>query len=197
MTFYPKKIQDRLDGLTNRETSGEKTAEGRDANFACGSSVRISLDFDPLSRTVRFARAAGNGCGYMVASADVLIEAVSGRALSDFHGLNDGELRSVIEKNLGNIDANRKACVDASLGALHAAFADLRLRQIEEFQGEKALICTCFGVTEETIERNIAARDLQTVDEVTDFCKAGGGCGSCRMLIQEMLDHDQDDRMQS
>jgi NAD(P)H-nitrite reductase large subunit len=43
-------------------------------------------------------------------------------------------------------------------------------------------------VTETTIERLINERSLQTVEEVTRACNAGGGCGSCRPIIQEMLD---------
>ncbi len=133
----------------------------------------------------------------MIAAADVLIEATTGRPLIELHALNDHELGSILKAKLGFVEKRRQSCADACLGALHAAFADFRLKQIEEFRGELALICTCFGVTEETIEREIADRGLRTVDDVTDFCKAGGGCGSCRMLIQEMLDQNRDDRMQS
>jgi NifU-like protein len=83
---------------------------------------------------------------------------------------------------------DRRQCADIAIEALHAAFAHLRSRRIEEFTGEKALICTCFGVSEETIETNIRVRHLKTVDDVADACNAGSGCGSCRMLIDEMLD---------
>jgi NifU-like protein len=71
---------------------------------------------------------------------------------------------------------------------LHAALAGYRARRVEEFSGEKALVCTCFGVSEETIERVVAEYEIETVEQVTDFCKAGGGCGTCQPLIQEILD---------
>ena len=74
---------------------------------------------------------------------------------------------------------------------MHRAFSGLRARQIEEFTGEKALICTCFGVSEETIEKAVAANKLETVEDVIDVCNAGGGCGSCRFLIQEIIDTHQ------
>ena len=47
---------------------------------------------------------------------------------------------------------------------------------------------TAFHVPERTIEREIQARSLTTVAEVTRACNAGGGCGSCHQLIQEMLE---------
>jgi NifU-like protein len=71
---------------------------------------------------------------------------------------------------------------------LQDAFADFRAFQIEEFAGEKALICTCFGVSEERIEKAITENNLQTVEEVGEFCRAGTGCGSCQPLIQEIID---------
>jgi len=66
--------------------------------------------------------------------------------------------------------------------------AAYRERRVEEFQGEKALICTCFGVSEETIVTAISENSLSDVDQVVDLCRAGSGCGSCRMLIQELVD---------
>jgi NifU-like protein len=71
---------------------------------------------------------------------------------------------------------------------LRLGLADYRTYAIEEFRGERALICTCFGVSEESVQRYIEAEMPETVAEVTAACRAGGGCGSCRMLIQEMID---------
>jgi NifU-like protein len=78
--------------------------------------------------------------------------------------------------------------METAFSALRAAFSDHRARLIGEFTGERALVCTCFGVTEETIERYIAGGAAESVDDVSKATRAGGGCGSCRMLIQEMLD---------
>jgi len=74
------------------------------------------------------------------------------------------------------------------LETLQDAFADFRAFQIEEFTGEKALICTCFSVSEDTIENLVKENSLETVEEVTDACNAGGGCGSCQPLVQEIID---------
>jgi NifU-like protein len=74
------------------------------------------------------------------------------------------------------------------VAAFRAALAEYRSKVIEEFKGERALICTCFGVSEDTIIKTIE-RDAPTdISEVSAACKAGTGCGSCRMLIQELID---------
>ncbi|RMG02109.1 MAG: (2Fe-2S)-binding protein [Acidobacteria bacterium] len=75
-----------------------------------------------------------------------------------------------------------------SFDALKSAFAELRRKQIQEFSGEKALICTCFGVSEETIESVVKEMAAETIEQVIEACRAGSGCGSCRPLIQEIID---------
>jgi NifU-like protein len=124
----------------------------------------------------------------MIAAADVLCETVDRRDLIALQGLENNTLHNAIAAQLGSPDESRRHCIDTCISALHAAFADHRKKLTEEFSGEKALICTCFGVTEETIEHYILSDALETVADVAEVSRAGAGCGSCRMLIQDMLD---------
>ena len=124
----------------------------------------------------------------MLAAADVLAESVKGKRLGDLHGLSDLILRMQAVLHLGDFPPQRVECLQAGINAMRSAFVDHRSRLVEEFRGERALICTCFSVSEEMIEAQIAERSLRTIDEVGEACGAGSGCGSCRMLIQEILD---------
>lgn len=124
----------------------------------------------------------------MLAAATRLAGQIDGRDLTDLHGLASKELLQLVETSFGNLPSNRQQCCEVAIEALHNAFADFRSSLIEEFSGEKALICTCFGVTEETIEKFIASEPSTNIEDVTNACRAGGGCGSCRMLIQEIID---------
>jgi NifU-like protein len=58
---------------------------------------------------------------------------------------------------------------------------------------EERIVCECFGVTEKEIERTIRENRLATVEEVTNYTKAGGGCGHCHPDIQEILDRVTDE----
>ena len=190
---YPKKIAQRLTELSHNRSVVDSNALGTAANFTCGSFVRFSLSIDTQSQIVSGANFSSNGCGFMLTAADVLAESVMKKRLVDLHGLSDADQNEHIRKCLGEISSERGECVAACIEALRASFADFRARQIEEFQGEKGLICTCFGVSEETIESILSepgtlATGAFTVEEITRATGAGGGCGSCRMLIQEMLD---------
>ena len=188
MSFYPPKVQKRFDSPRKAVITDGANAFGRSASFQCGSFVSFSLQIDTETKSVTAIGFQSNGCGYMIAAADLLVETVKDRQLSKLHGLNNDDLNSKICTEFEIFPGERRQCSDACIEALHAAFADFRFKQIEEFRGEKALVCTCFGVSEETIERHIRERSVETVDEITRTCNAGGGCGSCRMLIQDMID---------
>ena len=188
---YPEKISQSLTSLRHNKPNIDANAAATAANFSCGSFVRFSLSIDTETRAINGVSFSSNGCGFMLAAADELAEHISKKNLTDLHGLADAELNKHIQTHLSEFPANRHECLTTCIEALRAAFADHRTWQIDEFKGERALICTCFGVSEDTIENLIVKESLATVDQVANICNAGSGCGSCRMLIQEMLDCSQ------
>ena len=188
VSFYPEKISERFHAPRNVGKLNDANAIGISATFVCGIFLRIYLLIDTQSKEIRTVSFQTNGCGYLIAAADVLAETVVGKRLNKVHNLDAEILRSDVENTLGAFPEARRHCLNLTFETLQKAFADFRARQIEEFTGEKALICTCFGISEETIEKVIARNALYSVEEVTDVCNAGGGCGSCQPLIQELID---------
>jgi NifU-like protein len=186
MQFYPPKISKHFNAPKYCGKAGSANAVGVGASFICGSFVRFYLAIDAETKEIREAKFSSNGCGFTIAAADVLAETIVGKKLTEFHAL--GEMRAGIERELGSFPAHRAHCVAICLDALKQAFADFRAFYIEEFAGEKALICTCFGVSEETIEKIIRENKSGTVETVGEICSAGTGCGSCQFLIQELID---------
>jgi NifU-like protein len=188
VSIYPKAVEDRI--LSARAASAETAdATGLDAAFACGSFVEFAIHVDGPTKTITDCRFRSNGCGFMVAAADVLASAVRGKTFAALHGLDRDSLASVLVEMLGNFPPERIHCGEICSSALRSAFAHYRSKLIEEFRGEKPLICTCFGVTEETVERIVNETPRITVDEIARQARAGSGCGSCRMLIQEIIDN--------
>ena len=86
------------------------------------------------------------------------------------------------------IGSGKVRCVELPCNALVDAIREYSNAARDDWAGDEALICTCFFVSERTIEREIQTRGLTTVAEVTRACNAGGGCGSCHQLIQEILE---------
>jgi len=184
---YPDSINLLVADLKHLSAPLSPGTAGQEVNFACGSFVRYLLVID--DGTVVSATFSSTGCGYMLAAADVLGDLVTGQDLRQLHGLADRLLHEYVAGRIGTVPTGRSECIDACIGALREAFAHFRRAQIEEFRGEKALVCTCFGVTEETIDKSLQNSAVQTVEDVTSLCRAGGGCGACTMMIQEMLDN--------
>jgi NifU-like protein len=91
---------------------------------------------------------------------------------------------AVLSQQLGT---ESQTCVGLACDALLDAIRDYSNAARDDWAGDEALICTCFFVSERTIEREIQNRGLTTVAEVTNACNAGAGCGSCHQLIQEIL----------
>lgn len=165
-------------------TAAGENAAGTQATFVCGSALRFSLRIE--NGIVEEARIRTNGCGFLIAAAETACQLISGKTLTKLDGLNG--FTDLLTEKLDEFPEDRKHCRRLVIDALQSAFRDFRLRQLEEFNGETALICTCFGVSEETIERAVRNGSCATVEEVSEFCRAGSGCGSCQPLIQEIID---------
>lgn len=69
-------------------------------------------------------------------------------------------------------------------------FTDLDDIRNEEAANQKRekIVCTCFGITENIIWDAIKMNGLKTVEEITNYTKAGGACGKCKGLIQDIID---------
>ncbi len=188
MSFYPEKISEKFHAPKNFGKAANANAVGASATFVCGAVLRLTLRIETNTKEILDARFQTNGCGFMIASAEVLTEKIIGKRLVELHGLDKQNLQTEIKSALGIFENHRRHCLGLIFDALQNGFADFRARQIEEFAGEKALICTCFGISEETIEQLIKKKSLKTIEEITNVCNAGGGCGSCQPLIQEIID---------
>jgi len=188
MDFYPPIVSEKFHQPKNAGQADRANAVGTNATFVCGAVLRFSLWIDRETKEIHAAKFQTNGCGFLIAAADVLAEKIVGRRLTELHSFDRQFLESEIENEIGKFSEHRTHCLDLATETLQIALADFRRLQIEELAGERALICTCFGVSEETIERVIAENQAQTVEQVGEVCNAGTGCGSCQLLIAELLD---------
>ena len=186
MPVYPEAIASALENMQHSGDLTNANAQGRAVNFECGGFVEICMEISDEIGAVTEARFRTNGCGYMAAAADFLCGELAGASLADLHGLED--LGERLNSGLNVPPRPRTDCFSAVVEAVRSVFKEHRDRCVEEFAGEKVLICTCFGVSEETIQRFIEREDAGSVEEVSVSLRAGSGCGSCRMLIQELID---------
>jgi NifU-like protein len=148
----------------------EPSFSGRAASLVCGAHVRFSIQVDEEHR-ISQAKFRAAGCHVLIATASMLTEQVAGLTTAE----------------AARLDTGATTCAALARDALLDAIREYSNAARDDWSGDEALICTCFFVSERTIEREIQTRGLTTVAEVTRACNAGGGCGSCHQLIQEIL----------
>jgi NifU-like protein len=148
----------------------EPSFSGRAASLVCGAHVRFSIQVDE-EHLISQAKFRAAGCHVLIATASMLTEQVAGLTTAE----------------AARLDAGATTCAALARDALLDAIREYSNAARDDWSGDEALICTCFFVSERTIEREIQTRGLTTVAEVTRACNAGGGCGSCHQLIQEIL----------
>lgn len=168
--FHPRNVGD----------ASEPSFVGRAASMACGASVRVSIQIDEQHRIAQ-AKFKAAGCSALIASLSMLTERVTGLAPAD---------AAVLAQAPKSVTGNSEDLHCAKLGcdALVAAIQKYSDAVRHEWNGDEALICTCFCVSERVIETEIAQKRLSTISEVIRACNAGGGCGSCHPLIQDIID---------
>ncbi|MGI8917785.1 MAG: iron-sulfur cluster assembly scaffold protein [Pyrinomonadaceae bacterium] len=159
---------------------------GSAASVNCGAVLRVSLRVDQAQRITE-TKFKVAGCSYLVAVCSVLSTKMTGKTT--------GEAAVMCQPSTALIallgedwPAEKCDCVVLASRGFVAAISNYSDNMREECSGTEALICTCFGVSERTIEVAIQTGGLRTIAEVTKASNAGAGCRSCYPLIEDILD---------
>ena len=150
-------------------------------SIACGDALKFAFKLDENKR-IKEAKFKTFGCASAIASASALTEMVKGMTIEEAEKVTNQD----IAKFLGGLPEEKMHCSVMGREALEAAIA--HYKGIPEKAIEGQIVCECFGVTDREIERAIVENHLKTIEEVTNYTKAGGGCGNCHGAIQEILD---------
>jgi NifU-like protein len=89
---------------------------------------------------------------------------------------------------LGGLPPQKMHCSVMGREAMEAAIKNFETGENTDRNLEADVLCTCYNVSENEVRRVITENTLTSVDEVTNFTKAGGACGGCRDKIQAILD---------
>lgn len=159
---------------------------GREGSLDCGATLRVSLRIDESQRIAE-ARFKAAGCGFLVASASFLTEQIKSKTTGEAAAFAQSSAGAISE-SLDGFPEEKSHCAGLICDAVVSAIKQYSDSVRDDWEGDEALICTCFCVSERTIEREIQTRGLRTIAEVTKACRAGAGCRSCYPLIEDILD---------
>ena len=69
----------------------------------CGTYTRFHLKIDNENSTVTAISFTSNGCGYMVAAAEIIAASLDHRTLTDLHGLDQDRAKAALEGFLARV----------------------------------------------------------------------------------------------
>jgi NifU-like protein len=180
MWEYSERLKDHFFNPRNVGAIENPSGVGEVGSLACGDALKLYLKVDAKG-VITDARFQTFGCGSAIASASALTEMVKGKTVAEAARITNQD----IAEYLGGIPPEKMHCSVMGREALEAAIANCRGEAPPGAAAE--IVCKCFGVSEDEILRTIREENLHTVQEVTNYTKAGGGCGKCHGRIQVLI----------
>lgn len=155
---------------------------GEVGSIACGDALKLFLKIE--DGVIQDASFQTFGCASAIASSSALTELVKGKTVDEALKITNKDIASA----LGGLPKEKMHCSVMGQEALEAAIKTWRGEAVssqEHSEGE--VVCECFGVTDHQILEAVRENDLKTVEDVTYYTKAGGGCAKCHEKIAELI----------
>jgi NifU-like protein len=180
MWEYTEKVKEHFMNPRNVGEIEHPDGFGEVGSLACGDALRLSFKLDEEKR-IEDVKFKTFGCASAIASSSALTELIKGKTLEEAEKITNRD----IAEYLGGLPEEKMHCSVMGREALAAAIANYRGEEHEKEAFE--IVCNCFGISDREIERAVRENDLHTVEQVTHYTKAGGGCEGCHPKIRDII----------
>ncbi|MBO5643569.1 MAG: Fe-S cluster assembly protein NifU [Kiritimatiellae bacterium] len=182
MWDYSEKMLDHFRNPRNTGDLADADGTATVGSLACGDALKFQFKLGPDGRIAE-AKFKTFGCASAIASSSALTEMVVGKTLEEAKKITNQDIADY----LGGLPPQKMHCSVMGREAMEAAIKNYETGENADRNLEADILCTCYNVSDNEVRRVITENSLASVQQVTDYIKAGGGCGKCRKQIEAIL----------
>ena len=147
---------------------------------SCGDAVRLYWAVDEKTNKILESKFKSFGCGTAIASSDVMAELCIGKTVDEAVKITNIDVEFALRDNPETpaVPPQKMHCSVMAYDVIKKAAAEYKGVDIDSFE-EEQIVCECARVSLATLKEVIRINDLKTVEEITDYTKAGAFCKSC------------------
>ncbi|MCG3673186.1 iron-sulfur cluster assembly scaffold protein [Aliarcobacter butzleri] len=147
---------------------------------SCGDAVRLYWAVDEKTHKILESKFKSFGCGTAIASSDVMAELCIGKTVDEAVKITNIDVEFALRDNPETpaVPPQKMHCSVMAYDVIKKAAAEYKGVDIDSFE-EEQIVCECARVSLATLKEVIRINDLKTVEEITDYTKAGAFCKSC------------------
>lgn len=184
---YSKKVQERMDNPTHLGVITQEQADAKGAKLiiadhgaeSCGDAVRLYWLVDE-NDVIIDAKFKSFGCGTAIASSDMMVELCLNKRVQEAVKITNLDVEHALrdEPNTPAVPGQKMHCSVMAYDVIKQAAGMYLGKNAEDFEDE-IIVCECARVSLSTLREVIRLNDLKSVEEITQYTKAGAFCKSC------------------
>lgn len=185
---YSNKVAELMNNPKHRGRFTQEEADSKGlklivADFgaeSCGDAVRLYWLVNPNGDIIEDAKYESFGCGTAIASSDMMVELCIGKSVDEAVKITNLDVEMALRDtpNTPAVPPQKMHCSVMAYDVIKKAASLYKGVDMSSFEQE-VIVCECARVTLSTIKEVIRLNDLKTVEDITNYTKAGAFCKSC------------------
>ena len=185
---YSEKVTELMNNPQNMGDIKQEDADAMGAKLivadfgaeSCGDAVRLYWAVDPETDVIKESKFKSFGCGTAIASSDTMAELCKGKTVQEAVKITNIDVELAMRDNpeTPSVPPQKMHCSVMAYDVIKKAAGQYMNVDMESFE-EEVIVCECARVSLDTLKEVIRLNDLTTVEQITDYTKAGAFCKSC------------------